>query len=261
MFSQESTRWIVRFDDTKDRRPLRVRYGFSAGRARSPESVQTAEKPQTPPPDDALGRQQNGATHRDRIPLTEEQQLLATRYLPMARHIALRLEPTWPSERDELQSTAYMALVEAARTFDPTRRVGFGTYARHRIRGALRDLERILISGGWRRDARHPRLVQKPNVFDERKSVVLGINPERPVGAWIEAVEAVEDWLRRLPKAHAAACRLVYIEGKSQDEAAAEVGCSKSFFSRLHREAITWLITDYQQARGGQQRRSDVLSE
>ena len=82
--------------------------------------------------------------------------------------------------------------------------------------------------------------------------MVLGIEPEPPVGTWIESTEAVEFWLRRLPKAHAAACRLIYIHGKSQDEAATEVGCSKSYLSRLHREAINWLIREYHQAGAAQ---------
>jgi len=181
--------------------------------------------------------------------LTDDQRGLASRYMPMARQLAQRWYSNWPAEHDELQSTAYMALVEAARTFDPSRKVGFGTYARHRIRGALRDFERVLLSVGWRRDEKYPAMSQKLRVFDERQSVVIGIHPERPVGAWIEAVEAVEEWLSRLPRAHAAVCRLIYISGKSQDEAAAAVGCSKSFLSRVHREAITWLIRDYEQAR------------
>ena len=66
---------------------------------------------------------------------------------------------------------------------------------------------------------------------------------------WIESPDAVEDWLSHLPRAHAAACRLIYIDGKSQDEAAAEVGCSKSYLSRLHREAVTWLIRKYHQTK------------
>ncbi len=54
----------------------------------------------------------------------------------------------------------------------------------------------------------------------------------------------MEDWLRRLPKVHAAACRLIYLDGKTQDEVAALVGVSKSYLSRLHQEALRWLIRD-----------------
>ena len=143
-----------------------------------------------------------------------------------------------------------MALVEAARNFDPSRKVGFSTYARHRIRGALRDFQRLIYSGGSRAVSGEKPVFQKLRKYDEQNGRVLGIRPERPVGTWIESTEAVEVWLSRLPKAHAAACRLIYIHGKSQDEVATEVGCSKSYLSRLHREAITWLIRDYHQAIG-----------
>jgi RNA polymerase sigma factor (sigma-70 family) len=186
---------------------------------------------------------------RGRTPLTDEQRELAVNYLPMARQLAHRFSTTWPAHADELQSTAYMALVEAARTFDPARNVGFSTYARHRIRGALRDCQRLLYTGGSRVANERRPVFQVLRKFDEQNGEVLGIQPDPPVGTWIEATEAVEGWLKRLPKTHAAACRLIYIHGKSQDEVASEVGCSKSYLSRLHREAITWLIRDYHEAR------------
>jgi RNA polymerase sigma factor (sigma-70 family) len=154
-----------------------------------------------------------------------------------------------PGERDELESTANLALVEAAQTFDPSVSVNFATYARCRIRGALRDFRRLMVSAGWRGDPAYYPVFQKVGNDVERYGQVIGISPDRPVGTEIEATDAVEDWLRRLPRAHAAACRLIYIDGKSQDQAAAIVGCSKSFLSRLHHDAITWLLQDLREAR------------
>jgi DNA-directed RNA polymerase specialized sigma subunit len=61
----------------------------------------------------------------------------------------------------------------------------------------------------------------------------------------MERTEMVESFLRRLPRVHAKACRFIYIDGKSQDEAAALLGCSKSYLSRLHRAALDWLIRDH----------------
>jgi RNA polymerase sigma factor (sigma-70 family) len=159
------------------------------------------------------------------------------------------MKTPWPVEQEELQSIAYLALVEAARTFDPSRNVNFATYARHRIRGALRDCRRNQVPTTWRGDRRHRAMSEKFGEHAEHHGQAVGIRPERPVGAQIEATEAVEKWLNRLPQAHAAACRHIYLDGKSQDEAAALVGCSKSFLSRLHREAISILMRDYQAAR------------
>jgi hypothetical protein len=73
-----------------------------------------------------------------RVLLSEEERALAVRYLPLARHLSRRLYEISPTRPEELHATACMALAEAARNYDPSRNVGFGTYARHRIRAALR---------------------------------------------------------------------------------------------------------------------------
>jgi RNA polymerase sigma factor (sigma-70 family) len=148
-------------------------------------------------------------------------------------------------DRDDLQSTAYVALVEAAHTFDPARNINFATYARHRIRGALQDYRRRARVPGWRDDTDQAPTFRRLGAGAELHGWVIGKQPLPPIGEKLETSEAVEFWLRRLPRPHAMACRLIYIEGKSQDEAAVQVGCSKSYFSRLHREAITWLIREY----------------
>ena len=59
--------------------------------------------------------------------LTEEERALAVRYLPLARHLARRLYETSPTRPEDLHATACMALAEAARNYDPSRKVGFGT--------------------------------------------------------------------------------------------------------------------------------------
>jgi DNA-directed RNA polymerase specialized sigma subunit len=93
-----------------------------------------------------------------RPPLTFEQQDLAKRYVPMARSLAKPLKAAWPLEREEFDSAAMVALVEAAQSFDPTRNVKFGTFARFRIWGALRDVQRGLITSGFYRDLENTRL-------------------------------------------------------------------------------------------------------
>ncbi len=81
---------------------------------------------------------------RARVRLTEEQRGLAVRYLPLARHLSRRLYATSPTPPEDLHATACIALAEAARNYDPSRNVGFGTYARHRIRAALREFSDCL---------------------------------------------------------------------------------------------------------------------
>jgi RNA polymerase sigma factor (sigma-70 family) len=173
--------------------------------------------------------------------LIEDQRGLIVRYLPLAEGLARRMKAFLPAERDEIQSTAYLALVEAAHTFDPARDVKFATYARHRIRGAILDYRRFVLRAGWRGDKASFPVFQSLGAGSELHGWVIGKEPQPPVGTELEAKETVESWLRRLPPGYRTVCRLIYINGNSQEEAAAIMGCSKSFLSRLHREAISWL--------------------
>ena len=184
-------------------------------------------------------------------PLTEEQRELAIKYLPMARGLAQRLYPTSPAHPEELQSTAYLALVDAARTFDPARNVGFGGFARHRIRSAIRDFQRLIVTDSSRSGLAQKPIVRRSSESGEPSGVVLAMHPTPLVKDAIDSTEAIEFWLARLPKAQAVACRLMYIDGMTQDEVAANVGCSKSYLSRLHREAITWVVREYHKANAG----------
>ncbi|MGQ0550217.1 MAG: sigma-70 family RNA polymerase sigma factor [Armatimonadota bacterium] len=68
-----------------------------------------------------------------------------TDYLPLVGTIARALSRGLPPsvELDELINDGVIGLIEAARRYDPTRGVGFSTYAGHRIRGAMLDGLRV----------------------------------------------------------------------------------------------------------------------
>jgi RNA polymerase sigma factor (sigma-70 family) len=182
--------------------------------------------------------------------LSEEQRLLVMQYLPMADAVvqaSCRSKPL--IERDELQATAYMALVEAARSFDPTRNVNFATYARFHMTGALQDCERFQFAAGWRGDDRVRPNFQQLGRHAELYGTVIGKQPELPAGALTESIEAVEEWLTRLPIIQAWACRLLYVYGFSVADAAEHLGYSKSYFSRLHKDALAELVKAHKEAR------------
>ncbi|APW62375.1 sigma-70 family RNA polymerase sigma factor [Paludisphaera borealis] len=177
---------------------------------------------------------------KPRTPLNDDQRGLTVRYLPLAQILARRTARSWPAGSDEFQSAAFLALVEAAQAFDPSRNVDFATYARHRIRGALLDVQRELFARGWRGKAdRIPRF-QSLRADSETKGRVVGVQAEEPVGTDLEAADAIETWLKKLPARHATAFRHLYLDGKTVEEAAALAGCSKGAMSRLHRETLTW---------------------
>jgi RNA polymerase sigma factor for flagellar operon FliA len=96
---------------------------------------------------------------------TEE---LVLAHLPLVGHIVSERMGSLPAHvsRDELVSAGYTALVQASRTFDPTRGVPFGRYAATRIRGALVDelrtqdwASRSVRVRARRRDEAHDALV------------------------------------------------------------------------------------------------------
>jgi RNA polymerase sigma factor (sigma-70 family) len=196
-----------------------------------------------------------------RTKLNDEQRDLATRYLPLAESVATIYRDRHLVDRDEIRSAAYMALVEAARTYDPSRRVNFATFARHRIRGALRDYLRFaLASRGRGKNLLSPQF-EKLHLGLEEEGRVRGIAPQKPVDARIESLDDVESWLRRLPKTHALACRMIYMSGKSQDEVAALLGFSRSYLCRLHNEALRLLIEDYNRSVDGQPQAASERAE
>jgi RNA polymerase sigma-B factor len=92
------------------------------------------------------------AYHRDGDAATRE--LLATLYLPLARHLARRYRGR--AELDDLEQVASLALLKAIDRFDPTRGLEFSTFAYPTILGELKRYFRDL---GW--TVRVPRELQE----------------------------------------------------------------------------------------------------
>lgn len=173
-----------------------------------------------------------------RPPLTDAQRDLATRYMPLARSMARRLAVSIPSGADEFRSAACLALVEAAQAFDESRGVDFSTFARHRIRGALIDARRGVLCGGWRGDLSLAPHFESLGPGCESRGTVFGSTLDEPIGMEMEMEEDVASCLSILTPRQAAAFRHIYLDGKTQEEAAALAGCSKASMCRLHRDAL-----------------------
>lgn len=182
------------------------------------------------------------STRASRSRLTPERQQLAVRYMPLARSLARPLKDTHPRAWEEFDSAACLALVEAAESFDETRNIKFATFARHRINGALRDVQRDLFDRVRRTTVRAVRSEHSRRWGQhEGGSQVLGLEPDPPIGTELERRELVEVWLGRLPAKHAATCRRLYLQGMTQTEAAQSLGYSQSRLSSMHREALAML--------------------
>ncbi|WP_435009341.1 sigma-70 family RNA polymerase sigma factor [Tundrisphaera lichenicola] len=178
-------------------------------------------------------------------PLTEEQRALAEQFLPLARKLAKPLKAMFQHWKDEFESAACMALVEAARSYDPSRNIRFATFARFRIRGALVDVGRAMGLSGWETDRENaPNVVTLTPVNEEHGKVLVAFEPPA-VGSEIDDADSVEHWLRKLPKKHAEVCRLYYLYGKTQAEIAEDLQCSQSEVTRLHKKALELLSDPY----------------
>jgi RNA polymerase sigma factor (sigma-70 family) len=175
--------------------------------------------------------------------LTESQRDLAARYVALAKALARPFKLRWPSHRDDFESAALGALVEAAGTYRADRNVKFGAFARHRIFGALKDVQRSMLPYGYRFDAGHaPTLASLPPEPDgEGAGRVLGADEAPPVGWDLENAELVEKVLRQLPARHARVFRLMYLHGYSQPRAAAAMGLSQTYISAIHRDGLALL--------------------
>jgi RNA polymerase sigma factor (sigma-70 family) len=177
---------------------------------------------------------------------------LATDYRPLARKLAGRMAGFRPELRDELNSVADLALVEAAARFDPARGVGFGTFVKPWIWGRLRDFLKRELPIGYRgfharrRNGPPPATVrQEPREAEaECHGRVVGPTPDAPVGSELETAEEFERLCRKVPRRHGQLLRLLYRDGLSQVAAARELGVSQSRACYLLREALAMLRAD-----------------
>ncbi len=180
-----------------------------------------------------------------RSPLTEDQRRLVERYLPLAKSMARKMNPP-RLDLDELISAAYLALVEAAESFDPAYTVNFATFARIRIHGALSDCRRNWYRLAIDSDGIHSPEFRRLRHREEIIGWFVGKPVESPHEAEFEQTEALESYFRRLPREQAKACRLIYIDGKTQAEAADLLGYSRAYLSRLHQNALDSLRRDHE---------------
>lgn len=185
---------------------------------------------------------------RSRRPLTVEQQRLATRYLPMAKSMAMRVARDWATAADDFEAAACLALVEAVQSFDASRECNFATYARPHILGALYDLRREFYMSGCRirrSCTRIPEFVGLGRDLEENHRIIDS-GPAEAFEMAVDSRDLVESWIKRLPSKHAEVIRQIYLDGQSLQVTAQRFGCSPSLMSRLHREALGLLTEQFE---------------
>ena len=208
----------------------------------------------------------------------DEERQLVEQYEGLVRNIAIKTRDqlSLPCEIDDLIGFGFRGLLEAKVRFDPTQGVQFKTFAYYRIRGAIIDGVRKMADLPRRAFARI-RAAQaldaecessgKIRVAVEQARTDLYASLEgvdavlsRVVTAYSlgnildleeEKVETPEEQaivndlkqvalgaLDRLPNRERALVRGVYLEDRTIDEVARELGISKSWASRVHGKAL-----------------------
>jgi DNA-directed RNA polymerase specialized sigma24 family protein len=173
-----------------------------------------------------------------RPPLTAAQREAVAEMVPLALDAAAPMQRLWPWLADEMESAALAALVSAAQTFDPSRRVPFGAFAIRRVHGALKDVLRRQLLRGWGKGDAEPPYVRRFRDDSERDpDTLVGAGGDPPVGADLESADLVDGWLRHsaaTPR-QAEAVRGVYLEGRTLAAVGAELGCSDRLAGRERR--------------------------
>lgn len=181
----------------------------------------------------------------NRKPMTQAQRELAVKYIPLAKSIAWRFRVDFPAYADDFLDVALLAVCEAAESFDPSKAASFATFARHRIWGAIRDLQRSMVPKGLGRvdclrcDGPHEEpIVSSVNLDMEERGAVLNTTPDDPVGSELESAEEFDRLMRLLPRKETAALTALYCSGDAnQSDVARALGCSKSRASYLIKSA------------------------
>jgi RNA polymerase sigma factor for flagellar operon FliA len=191
-------------------------------------------------------------------------------HIGFAHAIAAELAGKYPPNitRADLEGAAELGLVQAARSYDPSRSVSFATFAYYRVRGAIFDEVRKswqashLKSGSdkaaseeFADAAPHQEAQASWEGFEDSTSflgstsfISLSSNHSERVAATTESpasqvlrkeeFEAIQEALQKLPKRHRFVLRAYYYEELSLVSIGRQLNLSKSWVSRIHAQAL-----------------------
>ena len=162
----------------------------------------------------------------------EQRNTLITNYMPLANKLAWAKWKRTPNSVDieELQSAAYMGLVDAANKFQANRNVAFGAYARTRIQGSICDYLRE-ISWGRRKDPSMP--VSLDASVDDSNSNIFADSIQENTRDDSHTCEFFEEVTKTLPAIGSKILLLYYVDQLSLKEIGNAVGVSESRVSQV----------------------------
>jgi RNA polymerase sigma factor (sigma-70 family) len=165
--------------------------------------------------------------------LTAEQSHLAAQYYPFIKKHVRPIVAAYPQYADDLRSAANACLIDSARCYNG--KIAFATYLKFKLEFAFKDCLRLVSKTGM---TRVPPGVQciKYQGIDGEHSENMCYDPHHD--RLTEDREFLVRIMNGLPPVQKQLCRLVYLEGLSQGEAAMKVGLSKSRVSTLIKESL-----------------------
>lgn len=159
------------------------------------------------------------------------QQKLVEQYVPLANKLAYEKKKTLPQfvDVEDLKSSAYLGLSEAASRFDPNYGVAFSTFAYPRIFGAIHD---YLRQQGWGKRS-DPKTAISIDGEEESWGALLEAKPERNDEEFLEVVSAdLGDQAKEV-------LRNYFIDEYSMREVGERFGVSESRISQLIKQYKT----------------------
>lgn len=157
---------------------------------------------------------------------------LIINYMPLANKLAWKKWKKTPKYVDieELQSAAYMGLIDAAKKFQEERKVSFGAYARTRIQGAICDYLREL---SWGRKKTSLVSVSLDAPVDDSKGQSFADFIEEKQRKESETAEFFEEVTKSLPAIGSQILLLYYVNQLSLKEISNVIGVGESRVSQV----------------------------
>lgn len=204
-------------------------------------------------------------------------------HLGYAHAIAAELAGKYPPNitRADLEGAAEFGLVQAARSYDPSRSVSFTTFAYYRVRGAIFDEVRKSwqashLKGGSRTftseesaepavhqemhtsswedsenynsSASNTYFISMDNAHPERVTAAAADSPANQIFKKEES-EAIQKAIQQLPQHHRFVLRAHYYEDLSLVSIGRRLNLSKSWVSRIHAQALAMVRKILQEPR------------
>lgn len=168
--------------------------------------------------------------------MSNDRDMLIAQHLLLAKKLAWQKCRTTPHQvtYEELESAAYLGLVEAATRFDPTQGVAFGFYATRRISGAILDYLRELDWCSRNSDVKIDSIDVSTDDYPLAGLLESNEKKDNSEEFFEEATKVIDELGKRV-------IGMYYLQNRSLKEIGSEIGVGESRASQLLKKYRTIL--------------------